>query len=140
VAAALAAQFAGGLVPSAIAGEIAGLPAVARDIALYPFVADSRDVDPVLLREALRGNSHRSLLAVWRAARRADVPRLMEANTTPTDLLWGADDRLITTDDVTRAQRLLKADRVQCLRHCGHWPLLERPAETAEFILSADVR
>jgi len=140
VAAALGAAFAGGLVPSPLAGEVARLPSLVRGIALSAFVADSRAIDPVLLRNALRANSGRSLLAVWSAARGADVPGLMKASTTPTDLLWGADDRLITADDVTSARRLLNTDRVRCLPNCGHWPLLERPAETAEFIVTADVR
>jgi pimeloyl-ACP methyl ester carboxylesterase len=50
----------------------------------------------------------------------------------PTLLLWGDQDRVLDVSSIGVMQPLLKRPSVVIMQNCGHVPMLERPAETAQ--------
>ncbi|MFI8479009.1 alpha/beta fold hydrolase [Pseudomonas sp. NPDC078700] len=50
----------------------------------------------------------------------------------PTLLLWGDQDRVLDVSSIKVMQPLLKHPSVVVMKDCGHVPMVERPAETAE--------
>lgn len=50
----------------------------------------------------------------------------------PTLLLWGDQDRVLDVSSIEVMTPLLKKPRVVIMKDCGHVPMLERPAETAQ--------
>ncbi len=54
----------------------------------------------------------------------------------PTLLLWGREDRILGTKDAIVFENLLPQAQLQWIEACGHVPHLEKPAETAQWILS----
>ena len=98
---------------------------------LWPFLADPSHVPE---RELLAVLPHRggceALRAIW-SARQVDVRALMADIKVATRIVHGVDDRLVDEGDVNAACRLLDPDEVVALEGCGHWPHIERPAQTA---------
>ncbi len=54
----------------------------------------------------------------------------------PTLLLWGDQDRVLDVSSIEAMKPLLKKPSVVIMKECGHVPMLERPAETAEHYQS----
>ena len=50
----------------------------------------------------------------------------------PTLLLWGDQDRVLDVSSIEVMKPLLKMPSVVIMKNCGHVPMLERPAETAQ--------
>lgn len=50
----------------------------------------------------------------------------------PTLLLWGDQDRVLDVSSIAVMKPLLKQPTVVIMKNCGHVPMLERPAETAQ--------
>ena len=50
---------------------------------------------------------------------------------------WGRRDRLLLPRQAARAQAAFPAARLHWFEHCGHFPHLDRPAETVRVILEA---
>ncbi|MBM7060221.1 alpha/beta hydrolase [Pseudomonas sp. UL073] len=50
----------------------------------------------------------------------------------PTLLLWGDQDRVLDVSSIAVMKPLLKQPSVVIMKDCGHVPMLERPAETAQ--------
>ncbi|MBM7062192.1 alpha/beta fold hydrolase [Pseudomonas sp. UL073] len=50
----------------------------------------------------------------------------------PTLLLWGDQDRVLDVSSIAVMKPLLKRPSVVIMKDCGHAPMLERPAESAE--------
>jgi pimeloyl-ACP methyl ester carboxylesterase len=81
----------------------------------------------------------RSLAGVL-AAESPDLTRV----TQPVQLVWGAQDRLVPTLFARGLRRRLPQARLAVLPRCGHFPMLERPAEfhrlTTDFLRDLDGR
>jgi pimeloyl-ACP methyl ester carboxylesterase len=137
VGSAVAAQFAAGMVPltGPVRKAVSHNP-ILRCLTLWPFVAHPGSVDPELLSEALENAGSIAVLKILLRAREIDYLSILTGIPQPVDLLWGESDRLITAHDIRRARRLLKVVRMQAIPKCGHWPMVEAAAETAEFILA----
>ncbi|HXH04024.1 MAG TPA: alpha/beta fold hydrolase [Candidatus Competibacteraceae bacterium] len=54
----------------------------------------------------------------------------------PTLILWGDSDRVLDVSSVEVMRPLLRHSQVVIMQHCGHVPMLERPAETARHYLA----
>lgn len=50
----------------------------------------------------------------------------------PTFILWGDQDRLLHVSSVDVMTPLLPNSKAVIMKHCGHAPMIERPAETAK--------
>jgi pimeloyl-ACP methyl ester carboxylesterase len=139
-AAALAAQFIGGVLPMSpmLACALTRYAAVRR-LFFWPFVAHPSGVDGELLRAAVWGNrGGRSVFIAARLARRVDLRELAAAVRQPTDIVWGARDRLISRADIEDARRLLPIRRLVEFENCGHWPLVEQPARLAAVLTRSE--
>jgi pimeloyl-ACP methyl ester carboxylesterase len=102
-----------------------------RAALLWPFLADPQHVPERELLAALpHPGGRESLRAIW-SARQVDVRALMADTEVATRIVHGVDDRLIHDGDVNVARSLLDPDEVVALEGCGHWPHIERPAQTA---------
>jgi pimeloyl-ACP methyl ester carboxylesterase len=54
----------------------------------------------------------------------------------PTLILWGRNDRILGTKDAMVFEQLLPQATLEWIEACGHVPHLEKPAETAQRILT----
>lgn len=131
----VATQFLAGVlpIPNVILRTVATSPQL-KDLTLWPFVAHPAEIPYARLVETLRGSGSLSVLGVLFTAKSIDYIAIMSAVTQPVDLIWGAEDRLINSEDVARTRRMLHVAREQELERCGHWPWLEDPAELVRFI------
>ncbi|WP_410608107.1 alpha/beta fold hydrolase [Amycolatopsis sp. lyj-109] len=140
LAATLAAQFAGGLVP--LRPWSAGLIArskVLRSIALGAFVAEPSRLDPVLTAEALSyTGGARTVLRALRQARGIDLPALLDAARVPIDVVRGERDTMNTAADFEIVRRHADVRRELIVRNCRHWPLIEDPQALVDFILAKE--
>ena len=57
---------------------------------------------------------------------------------TPTQIIWGRQDRILGTKDAVRFERTIVNSTLYWLDNCGHVPHLEKPEETARIILKRD--
>lgn len=57
---------------------------------------------------------------------------------TPTQILWGRQDRILGTKDAARFERTIVNSTLYWLDDCGHVPHLEKPEKTARIILNSD--
>lgn len=94
-------------------------------------------LDPDLLRVAFSKTSNRGILAALMAARRVDVTDIMKASKAPTVVAWGAEDPLLLDRDNIIAKHLLHPESMHKISDCGHWPMLERPAEVLRILKAA---
>jgi len=53
----------------------------------------------------------------------------------PTLILWGEADRFIPLEHGRLYEQHIKGARLSIVRGCGHLPPLERPDETARYVL-----
>ena len=135
LAAAVLSQFIGGLIPfNATTARMFSRTGLLRRITLWPFVYSSRQIDDELLSVALSHNGGLSALRVLAAVQSIALPDLMKAVLKPTDLVWGAEDRLLTAEDLRRTREIMAVQQELAIPHCGHWPMLEKPEILAEFI------
>ncbi len=136
IAANLFAQFAGGLIPlGRVGAEALGRSADLRAIALWPFVHRPRLLQGELVAIALRNNGGLGGLDAARIASSVDYMKLLAGVAVPTYLLSGAHDRLIHGSDACVCSEVLDVRSAILLSDCGHWPMLEFPRATAEFLL-----
>ncbi len=54
---------------------------------------------------------------------------------TPTQIIWGRQDRILGTKDAARFEKTIVNSTLYWLDSCGHVPHLEKPEETAQVIL-----
>jgi pimeloyl-ACP methyl ester carboxylesterase len=141
LAVAVAAQFIGGVIPVRHVPTRSVLQwRLARVIALWPYVAHPASLDPAVLACALRNNRGGiGVLQVLAQSHSFDLIASMKEVKQPVDLIWGGEDRLISTEDIRWARTLLNANRSQEIPACGHWPMLERPSSLARFISEWDL-
>lgn len=133
----VAAQFAGGLLPLGDRGaRIIGYTPIIRALTLWPYVSNPNDLNPKIAAEALAKNGGISVAKVLGEACRFDYVTLMQAISQPVDLVWGERDHLINQDDIRQARSLVTVERELEIADCGHWPMIERPTELIDFILS----
>jgi pimeloyl-ACP methyl ester carboxylesterase len=57
---------------------------------------------------------------------------------TPTQIIWGRQDRILGTKDAARFERTIVNSTLYWLDNCGHVPHLEKPEKTARIILKSD--
>lgn len=57
---------------------------------------------------------------------------------TPTQIIWGRQDRILGTKDAARFERTIVNSTLYWLDDCGHVPHLEKPEKTARIILKSD--
>lgn len=140
LAATLAAQFVGGLVP--LRPWSAGLIArskVLRALALGVFVAEPARLDPVLTAEALSyTGGARTVLRALRQARSIDLPALLDAARVPVDVVRGERDTMNTAADFAIVRRHADVRRELVIRNCRHWPLIEDPQALIDFIVAKE--
>lgn len=55
---------------------------------------------------------------------------------TPTLIIWGENDELISVDDAYLFQKNIKGSKLEILKNTGHTPMEENPIKTAEIINS----
>jgi pimeloyl-ACP methyl ester carboxylesterase len=55
----------------------------------------------------------------------------------PVTVIWGRQDRMLPVRNAKLLSAQLPAARIEILDPCGHCPQVERPAKTAELLLSA---
>ena len=52
-------------------------------------------------------------------------------------ILWGKNDQILSVNNALKFQKILnKKCELKLINNCGHVPHLEKPQETADFILS----
>ena len=108
-----------------------------RAALLWPFLARPQQVpDPDLLAVLPHPGGSESIRAIW-SARNVDVRALMAHTEVVTRIVCGDHDRLIQLGDVNVARELLNPDEVVVLEGCGHWPHIERPAQTAAAVFES---
>jgi pimeloyl-ACP methyl ester carboxylesterase len=100
-------------------------------------VARPAELDPDLLRVAFAKTSNRGIFAALRAMRQADIAAVLDATKAPTDVAWGTDDPLLLERDHVITKRLLHPESLHRIPVCGHWPMLERPAEVLRILKAA---
>lgn len=103
-----------------------------RQLALWPFVAHARKIDPQLLSAGLEGSGSAAVLRILIDAKQIDYNTIMAGVPQPVDLVWGRQDRLIDHNDIRLAKRLMHIERTQEIHDCAHWPMIECP----EFLAS----
>jgi pimeloyl-ACP methyl ester carboxylesterase len=135
----VAAQLIGGLLPLRrhTARAILAFGPM-RSIALWPYVAHPRPLDPDILADALSRNGGIGMFKALREVRQTNLDGLMKAVRVPVDVVWGAKDLLIPPADVTRACEVLPVCRVRQIDNCGHWPLIETPQILGALIRDDD--
>jgi pimeloyl-ACP methyl ester carboxylesterase len=106
----------------------------ARRVALWPFVAHPGRLDPDRLDAALEGAGSLAVLRILLDAQMIDYPRIMSTIPQPVDLVWGAKDRLIDRADLDEMRRTANVVREHEIADCGHWPMIEKPAELTALI------
>lgn len=140
LAATLAAQFLGGLVP--LRPTPAGIIArsrLLRTIALWAFVATPWRLDPALTAEALSyTGGARTVLRALRQARDVDLRKLLDEADVPIDLVRGDHDSLNTAADFAIVRRHADVRRELVVPDCRHWPLIEHPQALIDFILAEE--
>ncbi len=138
IASATLAQFAGGTLPlDATRARLLSGNSIGRCLALRPYLHRPASVDTDLLALALAGNSGRNILNTFRAGNSIDVRKLMGSVQMPVDLVWGAHDPLLTSDDIASASQLMQVvDRLE-IPGCSHWPMIEAPEPLSRFISSS---
>jgi pimeloyl-ACP methyl ester carboxylesterase len=105
-----------------------------RAALLWPFLAHPQQVpEPDLLAVLPHRGGSESVRAIW-SARDVDIGELMAHTEVATRIVYGDHDRLIQVGDVNAARSLLNPDEVVVLEGCGHWPHIERPAQTAAAV------
>ena len=135
----VSAQFIGGLFP--IRRPTANLIShtrVIRDITLWPYVANPDSVNPDVLAAALSDNGGWNVLRVLGESHSIKLEAMMSAVTQPVDLAWGAKDHLINYVDIQQARGHMRVHRALEISDCGHWPMVEKPSNLTEFLLSFD--
>ena len=116
-------------------GEVITRHQLLISLLLWPFLADPQKIPEADLMAALPHRGGRQAArAIW-ASRRIDLAALMVNTATRVRLVHGIKDRLISEADVREACRILEPEALIKLDSCGHWPHVERPAETAAAAL-----
>lgn len=140
LAATLAAQFIGGLVPlRPWSATIIARSRILRSIALWVFVAQPWRLDPVLTAEALsHTGGARTVLRALRQARGIDLPALLDAAKVPVDLVRGELDVMNTAADFAIVRQHADVRRELSISDCRHWPLIENPRALIDFILAEE--
>ena len=62
------------------------------------------------------------------------LPSLLRGVSTPTLIVWGAEDRIIPVECGRQFQDSIPGARLQIIDECGHWPHYEKPRELAESV------
>jgi pimeloyl-ACP methyl ester carboxylesterase len=140
LAATLAAQFLGGLVPlRPWSARLIARSKLLRSLALGVFVAEPSRLDPDLTAEALSyTGGARTVLRALRQVRDIDLPGLLDAAGVPVDVVRGERDTMNTEADLAIVRRHADVRRELIIRHCRHWPLIEHPRALADFILAEE--
>lgn len=110
---------------------------IARILLFSYLVAEPAELDPQLLRTAFSKTHNRGVWSVLRAIRHVDLAAIMKASHARTTVAWGAQDPLILESDTLTTRRLLGPDFMHRIPNCGHWPMLERPAEVLRILKAA---
>ena len=106
------AQFIGGLFPiRRRAANILSHTRVIRDITMWPYVAHPDNLSASILAGALANNGGCNVLKVLAKARAIRYTALMSAVSQPVDLVWGAQDHLISREDIQQAREHMHVDR-----------------------------
>lgn len=141
VGAAVAAQFAAGMVPvGGLARRIVSQRKLLRRMAFWPFVTNPGSLDSQVVYSALENSGSVAVLKILVNARSIDYLAMLSRIPQSVDLLWGDRDRLITSGDIATAKQLLAVDRTEVVPNCGHWPMIEAARETARFIQGGEQR
>ncbi len=64
------------------------------------------------------------------------LEKILPKITQPSLVLWGDTDRVIDVSSVEVFQKLLRKTKIVIMKDCGHIPMIERPEETAGYILN----
>lgn len=107
---------------------------VGRTVLLNYLVAKPSDLNPGLLKIAFSNIRNRGTIPMLKAVQNLDVIRLMKNTSANIILCWGSDDPLLSDRDTAMAQLILRPKKTVAILNCGHWPMLERPAELARII------
>ncbi|MEA3470326.1 MAG: alpha/beta hydrolase, partial [Thermodesulfobacteriota bacterium] len=70
---------------------------------------------------------------IW--AKKSEAIDLLPRLHMPVFIIWGDADRILHVSSVEVYQRYIPQIETVILKNCGHAPMLERPAETADFYL-----
>ena len=105
-----------------------------RQIALWPFVAHPRRIDRTILNYALIGAGSPTVLWILIHAESINYGQIIAAVPQPIFLISGAADRLVGPADVAQMRRTVDVVAAHTIPDCGHWPMIEKPAELTEFL------
>jgi pimeloyl-ACP methyl ester carboxylesterase len=133
----VSAQFIGGVVPiRRPAADLIGRSKLIRRLTLWPYVAHPSTLNSNIVSDALADNGGLDVIRVLARASQIDYESLMKNVLQRVDLVWGQCDHLISQDDVQAARSHMHVDRELALANCGHWPMIEQPAELTRFLLA----
>jgi pimeloyl-ACP methyl ester carboxylesterase len=79
--------------------------------------------------------NRKATLAIFKNRSPLDTEKIKSIHT-PTLIIWGENDELISVDDAYRFQKNIKGSKLEILKNTGHTPMEENPVKTAEIINS----
>lgn len=136
---ALAVQFAGVLMPPALATRILSTP-ILSSLAKPWIFSNPAAVDRKILTEALRytGPSAASnVVRIIPAASKVRLVELMHQVTIPVEIVRGRDDQLCPDSDLRWCRRLLNVVTITDIEGSSHFPMIERPMALARVLNQA---
>lgn len=100
-----------------------------RQLALWPFVAHPRTLDPDILSHALTGTGSSTVMKILLHAGSIDYVGIMAAIEQPVDLISGSADRLVGPADIALMRSAVNVVNTHTIPDCGHWPMIEKTSE-----------
>ena len=140
---ALASQFIGGMLPfPSLQARALMASNLLRQLSLWPFVRDPRNVDPQILAAAIAGNGgRRGIIAAAQGVRTHSLTAEAESLRVPVWLIRGEHDRLLNeSDDASARANIQRLERIEVLPDVGHWPMIEKPGALAAALEHATPR
>lgn len=134
----VAMQFIAGSLPIPAWGlKALGQSPILRRATLWPFVADPGSLPGDELVAALCNSGSPAVLEALSSATRVPYETIVGRIPQEVDLIYGARDHLINTEDVAVLGGLVRLTEPVAVPGCAHWVWIECPDEIAQFILRA---